>query len=347
MKNQRRIVSLFLLAAILITAGACSAAAPSSAQMEYMDNMAPQASVAPAAAAPELSATASMSGGANSSYSRTTEEGVYEPSGASVPEANRKLIRRADVQIETTSFETSLQNLEVMVAEYGGYVESSVVDGNRDKAMSGQPRFAGYTVRVPQDKFSAFLTASGNLGNVTNRSSSTQDVTEQYVDTEARLTSLRIKEERLLEMLRKTEKLEDIVNLESTLADTRYQIESLTGSLRKLDGLVSYSTISLELREVLEYTEPEPVNIPPKTLGERIGANFSRTLSNVSDGFADFLVWFIGGLPALVVWLIILGIPTFIFVKLLRRTLGKNPPKPKRGKSAPPPEPPEDSSLSN
>ena len=86
----------------------------------------------------------------------------------------------------------------------------------------------------------------------------TENVTSQYYDTQARLTAYQTQEARLLEMMEKAETVEDIITIEEKLTDLRYRIESLQSTLKNWDRQVSYSTISLDVEEVQEYTPETP-----------------------------------------------------------------------------------------
>jgi hypothetical protein len=105
---------------------------------------------------------------------------------------------------------------------------------------------------------------------------------------------------RFLSLLETSARLEDILELERELADVRYEIESYTTYLNDLDNKVKYSTVYLDIREVFEINEIEEV---PVTFSERISSGFTKSLNGVIDGFGDFIVWFVGNLPALVIWL--------------------------------------------
>lgn len=161
---------------------------------------------------------------------------------------NAKLILRAEMEAEAKDFENSENSIQELTAQAGGYIESSSIGG------SVGYRWANYTLRVPQEKFEAFLEQIGDTCHVTYTSTESTDVTENYYDTEARLTTQKTKQERLLALLEKAEVMEDIIALETALADVNYEIESLTGTLRHYDSLVGFSIITLHLNEVRDLT---------------------------------------------------------------------------------------------
>ncbi len=83
-------------------------------------------------------------------------------------------------------------------------------------------------------------------------SSSAENITEEYYDTDSRLKTAQIKLERLQELLSKADNMADIITIESAISDTEYEIESLSGTLRHYDALVDYATVSLTLSETLQ-----------------------------------------------------------------------------------------------
>ena len=132
--------------------------------------------------------------------------------------------------------------------------------------------------------------AAGELCNVVSRSTDVADVTESYTDTEARLKTLRLQEERLLEILSKATELSDVLELESRLSDVRYQIESYEATLRNYDSRVSYSTLHITLQEVVEYSI---INDPPQTLGQRLSDGFKDSMRMVKNSAENALVWLV------------------------------------------------------
>lgn len=186
---------------------------------------------------------------------------------------NAKLILNADLSLETQDFEKSAADIEKMTAEAGGYIGSSGTYGDTGS------RSANYTLRVPQEKFEQFYAQLGENMHVVSRSRSSEDVTEQYTDIETRLATLQTKHERLLSLLEKADKMEDIIALENALADCEYEIDSLTGSKRRYDDLVGFSTFYINLREVQTLTATAD--------GTGFGAQLSQAAKTGARGLAD------------------------------------------------------------
>lgn len=233
-----------------------------------------------------LSACGSSSGGGDSSaaagnasadngWAEAAMDAADTAGGAdfSAVRRNAKLILNADLSLETQDFEKSAADIEKMTAEAGGYIESSGTYGDTGS------RSANYTLRVPQEKFEQFYAQLGENMHVVSRSRSSEDVTEQYTDIETRLATLQTKHERLLSLLEKADKMEDIIALENALADCEYEIDSLTGSKRRYDDLVGFSTFYINLREVQTLTATAD--------GTGFGAQLTQAAKTGARGLAD------------------------------------------------------------
>lgn len=218
------------------------------------------------------------------SQSASTAEGedgsVYQNAGA-------KLIRRAELTIQTTQFDQAAQALQALVEECGGYFENSSVYGGSYRDANAR-RSGEYVARVPAEKYSEFLSASGDLGYVTQLTESSEDVGEQYYDAESRLKTQRTKQERLLELLEKAENMEDIISLENALSEVEYQIEQYTSTLNRYDALIGFSTFNIYLNEVAKVNEEVGETA---SLGSRMAAGFQSSAEGLVSGSRELLVW--------------------------------------------------------
>ncbi len=234
---------------------------------------------------------------------------------AAVQKKDVKLIFTASLSAETTDLQTAANQIETLTQSMDGYIENSSVDANSGK--SGTYRYAYYTVRVPSEKYEAFLNAlnTSEACTVTNVSKSTQDVGLEYADTEAHLETLKIKQKRYQELLEQATEMEDIISLESALSDVEYEIEWYSSNLNRYDSLIGYSTINVSLTEVIKET------VVPTTgdFGERVGTAFSEGIEGFAEGCQDFVVLLVGAwIPLLIVAGIIIA-ALIIIRKLLKR----------------------------
>ena len=183
-------------------------------------------------------------------------------SGGGLP-ANTKMIYTADMSLETKDFDGACEALDGIVEDLGGWFESRSVD------QGGRSRSLSCTVRVPAERFSDFLVRAGESAHVTSKTERKEDVSEAYYDSESRLATQRTKLERLQTLLAQAAGMEDIIALESAISETELLIESLTGSLRRYDSLIAYSTVTVHLQEVYRLSEDEAV---PQTFWQRVGS---------------------------------------------------------------------------
>ena len=152
-----------------------------------------------------------------------TDSSVYQNAGA-------KLVRRAEFSIQTEQFDQTVQALDRLVSECGGYFETAAVRGGSYRDASAS-RWGEYVVRVPAERYSDFFNSAGTLGYITESSESSEDVGERYYDAETRLKTQRTKQERLLALLEQANTMEDIISLENALGEVEYQIEQLSSTL--------------------------------------------------------------------------------------------------------------------
>ncbi|MEG2204032.1 MAG: DUF4349 domain-containing protein, partial [Oscillospiraceae bacterium] len=205
-------------------------------------------------------------------------------------------------------------------------------------------RSASITARIPAERLDAVIVSVGGLCNVLSNSSSMDDITDRYFDAKAHLDSLSLQEERLLSILAKAEKLEEVITLEQSLSEVRYQIESLTAQLKRMDSQVSTSTLNMELREVVEYQQ---ITDPPKSFGERVAAAWSRSVARVGDWFENLALFVVGDAPVLLLDLALLLLIVWIvwmlwrIIRRMTRRRGEAAPRVRRAKEPPvPPAPP-------
>ena len=252
-------------------------------------------------------------------------------SGAAPEGSPEKLIYSASATVETTEFDRTIEKLSALVEQYGGFVESSSINGSNYYTQSrgySSERYASYVIRVPSGKFSALMGSLSTLGNVPYSHTYTENITAQYYDTDARLTAYQTQEARLLEMMEAAETVEDLIAIEEKLTELRYQIESLQSTLKNWDRQVAYSTLDLEVQEVIEYTPESRMSY-----GQELALALTNGLRRTGEFFKDLLLAIVGALPALVILAVVLAILIPVWKKHRKaRRAKKNPPpaKPKQ-----------------
>ena len=306
---MKKLTSLVLAALMLLSLCACGASSSETAMVE------------PAAvqgAPMEAAAMDSAEYGFGSFEAAVTEEAETESRSAdnSVTIDPEKIIYSGSATVETTDFDSTVTQLLELVSSVGGFVESSSQSSGSyyQNSRGNGSRRADYSLRIPSAHFSSLMNNLSSLGHVPYSYVSSENISASYYDSQARLTAYETQEQRLIEMLAVAETVEDIIIIEDRLAGLRYDIEALQSRLNNWDRQVAYSSISVSLEEVEEYT-PEAA----PGYWQRLGRTFSSALRGTGEFFMDLLVFLVGMLPTLVIF----GVIFVIFRPLIKKRLEK------------------------
>ena len=154
---------------------------------------------------------------------------------------------------------------------YGGYASYvNMYEQQIDK------RYASFELRIPSENLDSFLSEVDAIGRITDRYETANDQTTQYTDTQLRLQTQLDKMTRLQELLLQAETVEDLLAIESEIADTQYEIDSLQSSLNYIDRQVDYSTVSIYLQE---QTASDTASAEDLTIGERLFSGLKASLA--------------------------------------------------------------------
>ncbi|MFW5868351.1 MAG: DUF4349 domain-containing protein [Armatimonadota bacterium] len=227
------------------------------------------------------------------------------PVGVTAAEAqslSRKVIKTAEVDLEVEAIDAAQQQIIATVDRVNGFIESMTVN---DYATSRQ---AEIIARVPSDHFREVYEGVRELGDVTRDHIGGQDVTQEYMDLERRISNLQAQEERVREMFDEAQTVEDLLKVEQRLTEVRGQIETLQGRLRYLKDQVGFSTLTITLYEPGEAPIEEPE-------GWKIGYHLRGAVSALIGAFRSLVYG--------VIWIVIAGavvwIPLVIVIWMIRR----------------------------
>ncbi|MCE2469587.1 MAG: DUF4349 domain-containing protein [Dehalococcoidia bacterium] len=201
---------------------------------------------APAATALDASGPAGAPGAAQSAFARSAQ---------SLREVSRVIIREGWMDVEVEDVLAALAEARAIAERMGGRVDGSSLSGGG--GYEDSYTYATLRLRVPSAAFDRTIEELRELGEVLSEQSQSTDVTEEYVDLEARLRNLRAVEERLLGFLERAEKVEELLSVQRELASTQGEIERVTGRMNYLSALADESSLTLNLTQ-----EPEE---PPVT----------------------------------------------------------------------------------
>ena len=264
-----------------------------------------------------------------------TEEAAYDSGSNSTAQINeedvkesaessgnkRMLIKTVHMDVESEDIDTMVKNVEKRVEELGGYIENLSV--NNQKYSNSETKTADITARVPVEKLDQFVNEVEGQSNVLSRSSNAEDVTLRYVDMQARMESLQTEYDRISELLKEADSLDNIIELENRLTDIRYEMQSYGAQMKAMKNQATYSTIYLNVKQVIEYT---PVVEKEKTRLERMSEGFIQNCKKVGNDILDFFVGLIVALPVLLVWAVVITI-IVLFIKFIIKKTRKDRPK--------------------
>jgi len=194
-----------------------------------------------------------------------------------------QVIRQASLNIKVEDFVIAERKVLPIVDAAGGYIESSSV------SLDAKVKHGWWRIRVPQSKLSDTITKLEELGELTYKEMSSEDVSGVVIDLEARISNLRRQELRLGELLSEARTLDEILRVENELNRIRYQIEAAEGQLKWYRERVAMATIYLQLSEPT--AEVEPVGTGIDLLDRLIKAfvNSWHGIFRFLESFAIFL----------------------------------------------------------
>ena len=304
-----RFIALALILLIMIPLAASCAAKENAADRDiYYDN--------------SLSAPESANKGESGKFDGFTSDsasGSITSNTENKGEYERKIIKTVNMTAETKEYDKAISSISDMIAANGGYIESSSTNGKSYNNYGTYRLYASYTIRIPAENLDAFLGQVGGVLNVTSNNASQNDVSGSYYDIVSRLETLNAEKTALLAMYEKAETVEYMLQIQQRLYDVIEEIEAYTTRLNYYDGQVSYSTVHLNLNEVIEYTDVTD----PITYGERIADAFKDSWEDFGEGCQDFSIWFVGAIPTLLVLAVIGGGITLIVLTIVRKPRAK------------------------
>jgi hypothetical protein len=174
---------------------------------------------------------------------------VAEPSPSSVPEIGPRIVQTASLRLSVKrgGFGRTIDDARSITAGLGGFVVSS------SASQRGLGRLVSGTlvIRVPGRNYAQAMKSLAGLGRVEARQESGQDVSQEYVDLNARVHQLQAVESQLLELLDRAKTVGAALAVQQQLNDVQLDLEQAKGRLRYLDDQVALATISLDVHERL------------------------------------------------------------------------------------------------
>jgi hypothetical protein len=269
-----------------------------------------------AAPAPPATGAGMMGGmGAMMGGAVATQPGVA-PTSVVPPAISRKIIYDAQVDLVVDSVDPIAKKVGTFVQEARGYIAEQNVTGS-----PGSLRSMRWKVRVPVEQFDSFVESIVSLGELERNNRTSQDVSEQYYDIEARIKNKKVEEETLNKILQeRSGKLEDVLKIEIELSRVRGEIEQLQGKIRVIENLSSLATLTLNVRERDKYAPPPPVVADFSTQIARAWSGSLQSLVNLCKSLVLWIVTWVLWIPF---WLVG-GFLVWISLRLLIRSFLRN-----------------------
>ena len=231
--------------------------------------------------------------------------------GATAEAATRKIIRNADITMEVAST-TDTQHKVTSIAEAnGGFVVTSEAKQRENVDPAQRTIDIKLVVRVPSPQFGVTFDEIKKLAsNTPQENVSGQDVTEEFIDLEARIKTQKALELQFLEIMRQAYKVADALEVQRQIADVRTDIEKLEGRKRFLENRASLSTITVNIQT------PKPVIA---VTGTGFGQNLREAVSDSIATGSDIVLFFIRFAILMVPILLFIGLPSGLIARFLRR----------------------------
>jgi hypothetical protein len=224
-------------------------------------------------------------------YQESAEQDIVSQNpGAQSAVERRKLVKRANLSVRVENLGTADAAIQALMGQYNAYTASTEIDENSRR----------YIIRVPSAAYDSFLAALNGMGRMLRRSESAEDVTLRYYDLEGRLATKQELLTTFQSYLGKANNIEEILSVETRIADLQDEIDGTGKELRRLANQVDYATIALDL-----YGQVASIPYSGPTLRERIIELFG--------GFSDFVFIVL----VILLGIVIYGIPVTVFLTLL------------------------------
>lgn len=230
---------------------------------------------------------------------------------------SEKLIQNIGLEIETKQYTTTVSEIEALVRSLNGYIQNSYIP--RPKMNNEFSNLeASLSVMIPTVSIDEFILKTGQTSNIVSERREAYNVTDSYRDTESRITTLEAKELRLLDLLKESGTLSDLLMIENELSNTRYEIDRLQATILDYDKRIQYTQFNLIIREVYEYSPSDEAS-----LWERIVKGFTNNAQSFIRTLETGFIFIVTTLPFLLIQLILWCIPLIIVYFIYRKVSKK------------------------
>lgn len=249
----------------------------------------------------------------------SVRDGVERPGGAANRPAvsTRAVIRRGEISIVTKEINRARLEIDDLLGRHGGYLAAEDTSNDR----SGRPERSVLVLRVPEPAFDAVMDDLDGIGRTRQADRSSEDVTSELVDVGSRVATQEASLARLQRFLRQAENVEDMIRLESEIAERQADLESLQAQQKYLRDHTAMSTVTVRLRT----PEAPPPTPQPQEAGFLAGLDGGWTaLKAVLVGLATV----VGAVLPFALVLGVVVVPGWLLVRTVRRRHTATPVEP-------------------
>ncbi|HVP94627.1 MAG TPA: DUF4349 domain-containing protein [Methanoregulaceae archaeon] len=204
-----------------------------------------------------------------------------------------KIIKTAQVTLEVKNVTDAVETIKAICTQRGGYLSTTTIGKNYNDQATGT-----VILRIPADQFDSALSGVKTIGTVKSISTQGQDVTEEYVDVQAQISSYENQISQYNLIMKNATNVKDIINIQQQIDQVQTSLDRLNGRMKYLNSQIDYSTITVTLQE------PEPV-------GGQTGHNFVAAINEGINGFFSvidvIIVFFLSIIPLIIIGLVAYG----------------------------------------
>ncbi|WP_395043489.1 DUF4349 domain-containing protein [Flavobacterium sp.] len=199
----------------------------------------------------------------------------------------QKIIKYGDLRFETNDLDETHKTIQTLIKKY------KIVVQNDSEGKDDYTIYRNLRLRIANESFDEFIKEiSTGINYFDRKNISVDDVTEEYIDVTSRIKTKKALEERYIELLKKANKVSEMLEIEKELATIREEIEAKEGRLRYIENKVSMSTITIEFYKTLEHKAGATVSF---------GTKFVNAIKSGFNGISSFFIWLIEVWPFIII----------------------------------------------
>ncbi len=218
---------------------------------------------------------------------------------------NRKIVKSASLDIDTKNYDAFITELKQKIEQYEGYIEQSQ-EYNYDNTTD---RDANMEVKIPAENFEEFVDGLAEIGTITSKTITSDDITDSYIDVESRIKALETEKETLLGILEKAQSLADVIELQDRISVVRTELESVKAQKQSYDAMVAYSEVHLNINEVERVVEVD------NTFFGEIKEKLMNNLYDLGDFFRELAINLIASSP----YIAIIGVVAVVVIVIVKK----------------------------